>query len=74
MPPLISSADCPPISVVTLIHGRPAFLDLAFHNLILTDYPHNKIEWIVVDDSPAAESGSDKILKFSERFHPGKVV
>jgi hypothetical protein len=72
-PPILSSGDCPPISVVTLVYGRPKFIELAFHNLMLTDYPREKIEWIVVDDSPPEESASDKILGFEKRFFPGKI-
>lgn len=74
MPPILNGIDCPPISVITLVHGRPQFLDLAFHNLMLSDYPRKQIEWVVVDDSPANESGSDKIQKFEETFFPGKVT
>jgi hypothetical protein len=74
MPPILHSSDCPSISIITLVYGRPQFLDLAFHNLMLSDYPRAKIEWVVVDDSPAEESGSDKIAKFEEMFYPGKLT
>jgi hypothetical protein len=40
---------------------------------MLTDYPREKIEWVVVDDSPPEESASDKILSFEQRFFPGKI-
>jgi hypothetical protein len=74
MPPILNGTDCPLISILTLVHGRPQFLDLAFHNLMLTDYPRKNIEWVIVDDSLAMESGSDKIQKFEETFFPGKVT
>ncbi len=73
MPPVLHTGDCPPVSIVTLVYGRPQFLDLAFHNLMLTDYPKNKIEWVIVDDSPADQSGSDKIQKFEQSFYPGVI-
>jgi len=72
-PPILATADCPPISIITLVYGRPKFLDLAFHNLMLSDYPREKMEWVVVDDSPADESASDKIMAFEQRFFPGKI-
>ena len=72
-PPLLNTIDCPPISIVTLVYGRPKFLELAFHNLMLSDYPREKVEWVVVDDSPAGESGNNKIIKFEEKFLPGKI-
>ena len=72
-PPILATGDCPPISVISLVYGRPKFIELAFHNLILTDYPREKIEWVVVDDSPPEESASDKILAFEQRFFPGKI-
>jgi Glycosyl transferase family 2 len=72
-PPVLSTADCPPISIVTLVYGRPKFIDLAFHNLMLSDYPREKMEWVVVDDSPAEESASNKIMGFEQRFFPGKI-
>jgi glycosyltransferase involved in cell wall biosynthesis len=31
------------------------------------------MEWVIIDDSPAEESGSDKIVAFEEKFFPGKV-
>ena len=72
-PPLLNTIDCPPITIVTLVYGRPKFLELAFHNLMVSDYPREKIEWIVVDDSPSGESGNNKLIKFEDKFLPGKI-
>ena len=72
-PPVLATAECPPISIVTLVYGRPKFIELAFHNLMLTDYPREKMEWVVVDDSPPEESSSNKIMGFEQRFFPGKI-
>jgi hypothetical protein len=74
MPPLLHQDDCPPISVVTLVHGRPKFIDNAFLNIMSTDYPLSKIEWIVVDDSEPTESASDKIIQFGDRFPPNTLT
>lgn len=68
MPPLLNAQDCPPISVITLVHNRPLFVQNACLNLMLTDYPKEKIEWVVVDDSDPDQSGSDKIIQFQNTF------
>jgi hypothetical protein len=66
LPPVITDSECPSISIITLLHNRRKFVDLALHNLILTDYPKNKIEWVVVEDSDITEEqASDKIMKFA---------
>ncbi|NDE17994.1 glycosyltransferase [bacterium] len=63
LPPRLDAADCPQISVVTLIYNRKKFFDLACHNMMITDYPKDKIEWIIVDDSDdPAEQNTDRIV------------
>lgn len=67
LPPVMEAADLPPISIVTLTYNRRKFIDLAFHNLMWSDYPLDKIEWIVVEDSEHEMSASDKISAFTSR-------
>jgi len=75
LPPYLDNSDCPFISVVTPTYNRRKFIDLAFHNILLSDYPKDKIEWIVVDDSDdPAESVSDKIAAFAKRAPVAQVV
>jgi len=72
LPPQLT--DYPPISIVTLLHNRRKFVDLALHNLLITDYPKNKIEWVVVEDSDIQEEqASDKIIKFGRAAAPMSV-
>lgn len=73
MPPLLNVPDCPPISIVTLVYNRPKFIENACVNLLSTDYPHDKIEWIVIDDSESDQSPSNRVVGFQEKFK-GKVV
>lgn len=73
MPPLLNPNDCPPISVITLVHNRPKFIENACLNLLSTDYPKDKIEWIVVDDSDPEQSPSNRVIQFSEKFSPGEI-
>lgn len=74
MPPVLSREDCPSISVLTLTYNRRNFIDLAFVNMLTTDYPLAKIQWVIVEDSDdTMMSASDKIKKFEERA-PGCEV
>ena len=74
-PPKLASIDaCPPISVITLLHNRRKFIDLCLHNLMITDYPKDKIEWVVVEDSDIVEEqGADIVLKFGRACAPMSV-
>ena len=70
-PPVLGQADCPPISVLTLTYNRRNFIDLAFLNLLVTDYPLDKIQWVIVEDSDDPSKGVlDKIKAFEAR-QPG---
>jgi hypothetical protein len=73
MPPLLNQVDCPPISVITLVHNRPKFIENACLNLLSTDYPKDKIEWVVIDDSDPDKSPSNRVLQFAEKFAPGTI-
>jgi hypothetical protein len=70
MPPALSDDVCPPISVLTLTYNRRNFIDLAFINMLTTDYPKSKIQWVIVEDSDPLKSASDKIKTFEAR-EPG---
>ncbi len=68
IPPVIAAEDCPMISIVTPTYNRRSMIDLCFHNLLWSDYPIDKIQWIVVEDSDdPMKSSSDKIVQFGER-------
>ena len=70
----LQDADLPYISVVTLLYNRRKFVDLAIHNLIVTDYPKHKIEWVVVEDSDITEEqAADKVIKFGRESAPLSV-
>ena len=75
LPPILHPNDCPKISVVTLIYNRKKFFDLARHNIMITDYPKDKIEWVIVDDSDdPAEQNSDVIVNASQSCSPLTIV
>ncbi len=67
LPPVVLPADCPNITIVTPTYNRRKLIDIAFHNLLWSDYPIDKIEWVVVEDSDDdALASSDKIMQFGE--------
>jgi hypothetical protein len=64
-PPILHAADCPPITIITPTYQRKNLIDIAFHNLLATDYPREKIEWIVIEDNEhASQMASEKIVQF----------
>lgn len=68
LPPSLLPENCPPISVLTITYNRRNFIDLAFVNILTTDYPRDKIQWVIVDDSDDPNKMIlDKIKKFEER-------
>ncbi|MGA1047595.1 MAG: hypothetical protein ACO3UU_06270, partial [Minisyncoccia bacterium] len=48
LPPILDPNDCPPITVITPTYNRKQLFDIAFHNILSTDYPLSKIEWIII--------------------------
>lgn len=64
-PPLLYPKDCPAISIITPTYHRQKLFDIALHNLLLTDYPRDKIEWVIVEDgTDPALSAREKIISF----------
>ncbi len=74
-PPILKQEECPPISIVTLMYNRRRFFDLACHNIMISDYPKDKIEWIIVDDSDDPnEQASDRIVAVQQKSDPLRIV
>ena len=71
-PPMLK--EYPPISIVTLMYNRPKFFDLACYNLMTADYPLNKIEWIIVDDSDEVSSAAKDIKATAAKSNTLKIV
>ena len=75
LPPIVTPAECPPISIVTLLYNRRKFFDLACHNIMITDYPKDKIEWIIVEDSDdPMEDASDRVMAVAATSEPVRIV
>lgn len=64
-PPILIPNDCPLISIITPTYNRKKMLDIAFHNILSTDYPIDKIEWVIIEDNEKSEDmASEKIINF----------
>jgi hypothetical protein len=73
--PVIQRDECPPISIVTLMYNRRKFFDLGCHNILASDYPKSKIEWIIVEDSDDPnEDASDLITAVANQTDALKIV
>ncbi len=59
--PAWNTTDFPPISLITITRNRAKFIKLLLSNFFAFKYS-NKIEWIIVDDSPLSDFG-DEIKK-----------
>lgn len=55
--------DLPHISIVTITKNRRKFFPLAIMNYLGIDYPRNRLEWIVIDDSDIDDRVDDLIQK-----------
>lgn len=74
-PPILKTEDCPPISIITLLYNRKRFFDLACHNVMISDYPKDKIEWILVDDTDdATEALAETVEQVQLKADPLKIV
>ncbi len=47
----ITDDQLPTVSIVTITYNRPEFIHLMLRNFKAIDYPKEKLEWIIVDDS-----------------------
>ena len=64
-PPPLHQTECPPISIITPTYNRQKLIDIAFHNLLVTDYPKDKIEWVVIEDNEKTpHMAAEKIISF----------
>lgn len=59
--PQVSDEDLPPVSIVTPTYRRVDIFPLAVRNFYKFVYPHDKLEWVIVDDGPKGESVSQWI-------------
>jgi len=66
--PLVSNADLPFVSIITPTYKRRKMFSMALYNFENFLYPKNKLEWIIVDDSPEDESVKDLLHPCDKRI------
>lgn len=49
--PEINENELPSVSILTPTYNRKIFKNLMLRNWEIIEYPRNKLEWIIVDDS-----------------------
>ena len=64
--PPITDDDLPTVSIVVPTQGRPEFFELVLRNWERIDYPREKLEMIVCDDTPGAKKPkiTDKQIRY----------
>lgn len=73
-PPVIQPEDCPPITIITPTYNRRNLTDLCFHNILSTDYPKDKIEWIIVEDhEDSTKMAGDIFMSFQIQVPEVKI-
>ena len=62
----LSAALLPHVAVITLTRNRPRWFANMARNILLSDYPKDKLTWVVVDDGDAAAGGrvDEAIMRF----------
>jgi hypothetical protein len=73
-PPVLHPQDCPPITIITPTYNRQKLFDIALHNILSTDYPRNKIEWIVIEDNEKTpHMVGEKLMSFQVQVPEAKI-
>jgi len=55
--------DLPSVSIITPTYNRFYLFHLAIRNFLKTDYPKDKIEWIIIDDSTQNRDDMEKLIQ-----------
>lgn len=73
-PPVLSVDECQPISIITPTFNRPHMFDIALHNILSTDYPINKIEWVIIEDFPKPDDTDVKAVTVAQGMDIGSKL
>jgi hypothetical protein len=60
----LPASELPHVAVVTLTYNRPGWFANMAQNIMNADYPHEKLTWIVADDSDASGRVDEQIMRF----------
>ncbi len=64
--PKLSYEELPHVSIITVTYNRKNIFPLAIRNWELFEYPRDKLEWIIVDDSENGDNLTDILPKSKE--------
>src|SRR5574343_292047 len=67
--PPITDDELPYVSLVTITYNRPEFIDLMLRNYLAIDYPREKLEWIIVDDTIKSRPDYSKLQKVGAKIY-----
>jgi hypothetical protein len=59
--------ETPQVAVITITRNRPQWFGNMAQNILKSDYPPDKITWVVADDGEGAGRIDDAIMKFQSR-------
>lgn len=65
--------DLPSVSIITPTHNRFYLFHLAIRNFCKTDYPKDKIEWIIVDDSTQNREEMTQLIEENNNGKNGTI-
>jgi hypothetical protein len=68
-PPPLPPRDLPFVSVITLTRNRPRWWANMARNILLADYPRDKLAWVIVDDSEGEGRVDSQVMRF-QSAHP----
>ncbi len=64
--PQINDEDLPYVSIVTPTYNRRKIFSIAINNFCNFIYPHDKLEWIIIDDSEKDEDSVEDLINISD--------
>ena len=71
--PQIHNDDLPKISIITPTYDRRNLFPIAINNFDNFNYPKEKIEWIIVDDTPDNKESIEDLLPIDTRIKYYKI-
>ena len=60
----LRNSELPKISIITPTYNRRKLFTMALNNFDNFNYPKNKIEWVIVDDSPNDHDSVEDLVSF----------
>jgi len=60
----IKQSNLPKISIITPTYNRRKLFSMALNNFENFNYPKNKIEWVIIDDSPNDDDSVEDLVSF----------